>query len=79
MSPGYPRLMHRSESDISDDPHVAQSREVGGRDEHDEPDRADRDGTATTGVRRNEEFVGRVTGEDAGDTGTTGAEERAER
>jgi hypothetical protein len=71
--------MHRSESDVSGDPNLAQSREVGGRDEQDEPDRADRDGTATTGVRRNEEFVGRVAGEDAGDTGNTGAEERAEQ
>ncbi|QYN31825.1 hypothetical protein K1T35_24590 [Pseudonocardia sp. DSM 110487] len=81
---GYPHCMHRtSEPDVEVDPQVARSREVGGVD----PDRKDRadarhgspDGPSTTGTDENEEFVGRVAGEDSGSGGETGAEARAER
>jgi hypothetical protein len=69
-----------SEPDVEVDPHVARSREAGGID----PDRKDRpdderaDGPSTTGTDENEQFVGRVAGDDAGYTGETGAEARAE-
>ena len=42
-------------------------------DEHSDPD-----GSSTTGTDENEEFVGRVAGDDAGYSGETGAEARAE-
>jgi hypothetical protein len=74
---GYPQDMHgTSEPDVEVDPHVARSREAGGVD----PDRKDRpaDGPSTTGTDENEQFVGRVAGDDAGYTGETGAEARAE-
>jgi hypothetical protein len=74
---GYPQDMHgTSEPDVEVDPHVARSREAGGVDS----DRKDRpaDGPSTTGTDENEQFVGRVAGDDAGYTGETGAEARAE-
>jgi hypothetical protein len=80
---GYPHGMHRtSEPDVEADAQVARSRDVGGV----EPDRKDRpdthhgdpDGPSTTGTDENEEFVGRVAGEDSGFEGETGAEARAE-
>jgi hypothetical protein len=77
---GYPDGMHgTSEPDVEADPHVARSRETGGvdRDRKDRPD-AGTDGPTTTGTDENEEFVGRVAGDDAGDTGESGAEARAE-
>ena len=40
--------------------------------------RVDPDGGSTTGTDENEEYVGRVAGEDAGYAGETGAEARAE-
>jgi hypothetical protein len=76
--------MHRtSEPDVEADPHVAGNRDTGGVD----PDRKDRadprqgdpDGPSTTGTDENEEFVGRVAGQDSGFEGETGAEARAER
>jgi hypothetical protein len=78
--------MHGAESDVSADPHVARAREGGGLDPDErEPGgpgpgsaRPDRDAEATTGSGRNEEYVGRAAGQDAGYTGETGAEARAE-
>ena len=71
-----------SEPDVEVDPQVARSREAGGVDPglKDRPDdeRADADGSSTTGTDENEQFVGRVAGDDAGYTGETGAEARAE-
>jgi hypothetical protein len=65
--------MKSTESDVPHDPHVAESRRTGGRRSDGEPD----DGS-TTGTTESDEFVGRVAGEDAVDTGTSGAERRAE-
>jgi hypothetical protein len=80
---GYPVPMHgSSEPDVAADPNVARSRETGGvdpgrkarpADEHSDPD-----GPSTTGTDENETFVGRVSGQDAGYAGETGAEARAE-
>jgi hypothetical protein len=79
---GYPPCMHEtSEPDVEVDPKVARSRDTGGVDP-DEKDRADPrhgdpDGASTTGTDENETFVGRVSGQDAGYEGETGAEARA--
>lgn len=64
-----------SEPDVASDPHLARTREAGGvdRDSTERPD-----GPSTTGTGENEEFVGRVAGQDAGYAGETGAEARAE-
>ena len=77
---GYPQVMHgTSEPDVEVDPNVARSRETGGVD-HDRKDHPEdrRDAPSTTGTDENEQFVGRVTGQDAGYAGRTGAEARAE-
>ena len=63
----------RPESDVQRDPAVSRSREAGGVDDPGQPDQH-----TTTGTTPNEEFVGRVTGEDPGAVGETGAERRAE-
>lgn len=60
------------ESDAPADLGVAASRPVGGDAE------ARGDASSTTGSGRNEEFVGRVAGQDVGYAGCTGAEARAE-
>lgn len=65
--------MKRTESDVPADPHVAGSRRTGGRPEDGETDKH-----STTGTTRNEEFVGRVAGEDAQDAEESGAEARRE-
>jgi hypothetical protein len=65
--------MPRAESDVPLDEGVANSRETGG----DRPDGED-DTHSTTGTTENEEFVGRVAGQDAADVGETGAEARAQ-
>lgn len=63
-----------SEDDVAGDPRLAESRETGG-----EPDDQDEtDGVSTTGTAVNQEFVGRVAGDDLGYTEETGAEARAE-
>jgi hypothetical protein len=71
-----------SEPDVAADPHLARSREAGGvdPDRKDQPhdEHSDPDGSSTTGTDENEEFVGRVAGDDAGYSGETGAEARAE-
>lgn len=65
--------MPGAESDVSADKHVARSREIGGAPDEDAPDQA-----STTGTTLNEEFVGRVAGQDSGFDEETGAEARAE-
>jgi hypothetical protein len=47
------------------------------RKKHPHDSGADPDGGSTTGTDENEEFVGRVSGQDAGYAGETGAEARA--
>jgi hypothetical protein len=72
-----------SEPDVEVDPQVARSRETGGVDPGDkrrgDDERADPDGISTTGTDENEQFVGRVAGQDPGYAGETGAEARAEQ
>jgi hypothetical protein len=61
-----------AEDDVEPDTHVARTRETGGE-PGDDGDRA-----TTTGTGPSEEFVGRVSGQDVGYAGETGAERRAE-
>jgi hypothetical protein len=80
---GYPPDMHgSSEPDVEADPQVARHRDTGGvdpdRKAHPDDAGTDPDGPSTTGTDENEKFVGRVAGQDAGYTGETGAEARAE-
>lgn len=65
--------MPDAESDVPVDEHVARSRDTGGAPDEDAPDQA-----STTGTTANEEFVGRVAGQDTGFDEETGAEARAE-
>jgi hypothetical protein len=71
-----------SEPDVAANLHLTRTREAGGaepdHERHPDDERADPDGPSTTGTDENEEFVGRVTGQDAGYAGETGAEARAE-
>lgn len=61
------------ESDTKEDHGVARTRATGG-----DPERDQRDDASTTGPGENEEFVGRVAGnDDVGSIGETGAEARA--
>jgi hypothetical protein len=62
----------RAESDVQADPAVARSRKTGGVPNPRYPDQH-----TTTGTTPSEEFVGRITGEDPGDVGESGAERRA--
>jgi hypothetical protein len=62
---------HRPESDVQADPAVARSRKTGEVPNPEHPDQH-----TTTGTTPSEEFVGRVTGEDPGDVGESGAERR---
>ncbi|MBN9099372.1 MAG: hypothetical protein J0I49_14850 [Pseudonocardia sp.] len=66
---GWPRTAE----DVSPDTHTARTRETGGS------ARTDGDSATTTGTGRSEEFVGRVTGQDEGYAGETGAEARGGR
>ena len=61
-----------SEADVARDDAQALSRAVGGVPQADAADTS-----STTGTTPNEEFVGRVAGQDAGFSGETGAEARA--
>jgi hypothetical protein len=62
----------KTSEDVESDTAVARSRETGGEtDETGSP--------TTTGTGRNEEFVGRVAGDEAGADEESGAEARAER
>lgn len=60
------------ESDVGLDPHVANTRAVGGGSAR------DADSMSTTGTGASQLFVGRVSGEDVGAYETSGAETRAE-
>ncbi|HEX4224925.1 MAG TPA: hypothetical protein VHZ97_21335 [Pseudonocardiaceae bacterium] len=62
-----------NEPDVDPDPAQTGARPTGGKDAPDAPD-----AHSTTGPSANDTFVGRVAGEDATDTGMTGAEARAE-
>lgn len=63
-----------SEADVADDPAHAGSRPAGG-----EPQEGAADANSTTGSTPNEEFVGRVSGDDGGGyEELTGAEARAQ-
>lgn len=61
------------EADVAPDPGLARSRATGGRC----TDAAD--SAATTGTGTSETFVGRVSGQDLGYAGTTGAEARQQQ
>ncbi len=61
-----------SESDVDRDQNEALSRATGGVDDPDAADQGSTTGPSTSGV-----FVGRVSGEDVGYEGETGAERRA--
>jgi hypothetical protein len=67
-----------SEPDVELDPKVARTREAGGVPADHPADPAEGDAPATTGTGVNDEFVGRVAGQDLGYAGTTGAEARAD-
>jgi hypothetical protein len=62
-----------SEKDVPTDTGVAASRTTGGVEDDSEPDQM-----STTGTTPDEEYVGRVAGQDVGYAGETGAEVRAE-
>lgn len=62
----------RTESDVRTDPLQAQTRSAGGQHDH----RAT-DSNSTTGTTPSSAFVGRVSGQDVGYAGMTGAEARA--
>lgn len=64
--------MTSPEPDTEDDPAVAGARDTGG-----DPDDGTTDAGSTTGTGHSEEFVGRVSGQDEGYAGETGAEARA--
>jgi hypothetical protein len=66
--------MGGTESDIPADPHVANSRQAGGRRSNDEADTH-----SSTGTSENDTYVGRVAGQDPGFEAETGAEARAWR
>jgi hypothetical protein len=62
-----------AEDDVEPDPNLVRTRETGGGSGD------DADEASTTGTGTNEEFVGRVSGQDAGDDRESGAEARARR
>lgn len=62
-----------AEDDVAPDTAVARTRETGGGPGE------DGDEATTTGTGKNEEFVGRVAGQDEGDDRESGAEARARR
>lgn len=61
------------EPDVEHDPAQANARPTGGAAGPDAPD-----AHSTTSPSENDTFVGRVSGEDPGDVGVTGAEARSE-
>jgi hypothetical protein len=61
------------EADTPPDAQEARSRETGGA-----PDSESPDSHSTTGTTPNQTFVGRASGDDAGDAEKSGAERRAE-
>lgn len=68
------RARRHSEEDAPADLSESRSRDTGG-----EPDPTAQDRHSTTGTTPNQEFVGRDSGDETGDTGTSGAERRAGR
>lgn len=64
---------NKAEDDVARDPQVAGTRETGGV-----PDRSAPDQASTTGATPTPEFVGRVSGNDSGYEGESGAQRRAE-
>lgn len=67
------RCSKSTERDVEPDEAVAASRETGGLPNPEYPDQH-----TTTGTTPNEDFVGRVAGQDVGYAEETGAERRAE-
>ena len=63
---------HRAEADVEPDPNRADSRDTGGAPDERMPDQA-----STTGTTPDDEYVGRVAGDEAGEAGESGAERRA--
>lgn len=61
------------EDDVDRDDHEALSRATGGVPDEDAPDQH-----STTGTTPDDTYVGRVSGQDVGYAGQTGAEKRAE-
>jgi len=70
---GSPSGAAPGEADASPDAETARSRATGGVSQAGAADTH-----STTGTTPNDTFVGRASGDDAGDAGTTGAEARAE-
>ncbi|MCO5971685.1 hypothetical protein [Actinoallomurus soli] len=64
----------KPERDVPLDEGVANSRDVGGEPDPEQPDQG-----TTTGTTPNETFVGRVQGQDVGYAEETGAERRAQQ
>jgi hypothetical protein len=62
----------KAEGDAQSDTERVNSRDTGGVPDPRKPDQA-----STTGATPDDEYVGRVAGEDAGDVGESGAERRA--
>ena len=62
----------RSESDVASDPHLAGSRDTGGKPDPEAPDQS-----STTGSSPTSEYLGRIAGDDPGDVEESGAERRA--
>ena len=62
-----------NESDAPADDAVANTRDTGGVPDESKPDQG-----STTGTTPDDEYVGRVAGQDVGYAGETGAEARAE-
>jgi hypothetical protein len=71
----FQRLSLRSQGEVDApaDPAVARSRDTGGVEQPAYPDQA-----STGGTTPDDEFVGRMAGDDVGYAGETGAEARAE-
>ena len=63
----------KAESDTAADPARVDGRDTGGVPDPDKPDQA-----STTGTTPDDEYVGRIAGDDPGYAGETGAERRTE-
>ena len=63
----------KAEPDVDADEERVDSRATGGVEDPDKPDQG-----STTGTTPDDEYVGRVAGQDVGYAGETGAERRAE-
>lgn len=70
--------MHGPEDDVPHDPALANARETGGRENDSSEPEETPDTTSTTGTGPNQEFVGRVAGDDPAYAEETGAERRAQ-